>query len=90
MAWWSIVVQDRGQSMQEATAQPDQLLCSYDGSIYGNRQAKKMAKKAGRDYIWKGANLGQPRLVKSPMQPFGAEEFDEVERALLRGLVPPH
>jgi hypothetical protein len=87
--WWSMVVQMRGQSMQEACAHPEQLLCSYDGGIYGDRQAKKMAKKVGRDYIFKGANVGQPRLVKTPMEPFGAEELADVERALAKGLVPP-
>ena len=40
--WWSIVVQLRGQSMQDATADPSQMLCSYDGSIYGDRPAKKI------------------------------------------------
>lgn len=87
--WWSMVVQLRGQSMQEACAHPEQFLCSYDGSVYGDRQAKKMAKKVGRDYIFRGANVGQPRLVKTPMEPFGAEELADVERALAKGLVPP-
>lgn len=88
--WWSMVVQLPGQSMPEAVAHPERFLCSYDGSIYGDRQAKKMAKRAGRDYIFKGANYGQPRLVKTPMEPFGPEELAEVERALDKGLVPPH
>jgi hypothetical protein len=87
--WWSMVVQLRGQSMQEASAHPEQFLCCYDGSVYGDRQAKKMAKKVGRDYIFKGANVGQPRLVKTPMEPFGKEELAEVADALERGLVPP-
>lgn len=87
--WWSMVVQLRGQSMQEACAHPEQFLCSYDGSVYGDRQAKKMAKKIGRDYIFKGANVGQPRLVKTPMEPFGKEELVAVTDALDRGLVPP-
>lgn len=76
--------------MREAIAHPEQFLCMYDGSIYGDRQAKKMAKRVGRDYIFTGANIGQPRLVKTPMEPFGPEEFAEVERALDKGLVPPH
>lgn len=88
--WWSMVVQFRGQSMQEASANPAQFLCSYDGAVYGDRQAKKMAKKVGRDYIFHGANAGQPRLVKTPMEPFGPEEFAEVGRALDKSLVPPH
>ena len=33
---------------------------------------------------------GQPRLVKTPMEPFGPEELAEVERALAKGLIPPH
>jgi hypothetical protein len=66
------------------------MLCAYDGSIYGDRQAKKMAKGVGRDFIRTGA-LGQPRLIKSPMEPFGAEEeVAEVETALDKGMVPPH
>lgn len=88
--WWSMVVQLRRQSMREAILDPTQFLCSYDGSIYGDRAAKKMAKKVGRDYIYHGLNVGQPRLVKTPMEPFGPEEFAEVERALEKGLVPPH
>ncbi len=88
--WWSIVVQYPGQSMPEAIVHPEQFLCSYDGGIYGDRQAKKMAKRVGRDYISKGANYGQPRAVKTPMEPFGPEEFADVERALMKGLVPPH
>ncbi len=82
--WWSIVVKQRGQSMREATATRSQLLCSYDGSVYGDRQAKKMARGVGSDYI-KAGGPGQPRLVKTPMEPFGPEEFAEVERALAKG-----
>jgi hypothetical protein len=87
--WWSTVVQLRGQSMKEACADPAQFLCSYDGGTYGERQAKKMAKRVASDYIFKGANIGQPRLLKTPLEPFGAEEFADVERALAKGLVPP-
>jgi hypothetical protein len=87
--WWSCVVQLPGQAMQEATAHPEQFLCAYDGGIYGDRQAKKMARRAGREYISTGG-IGQPRLVKTPMEPFGDEEFAEVERALERGYVIPH
>jgi hypothetical protein len=90
VAWWSIVIEHRGQPAREAAAHPEQYLCSYDGSVYGDRRAKKMAKKVAREYIFKGANIGQPRLIKSPMEPFGEEEFAEVERALEKGLVPPH
>ena len=87
--WWSCVVQFRGQPMQEATAHPEQLLCSYDGAIYGDRQAKKMARRAGREYISEGGP-GQPRLVKTPMEPYGEEEIAEVERALEKGYTIPH
>jgi hypothetical protein len=87
--WHSIVVQFRGQPMREACANPSQLLCSYDGAIYGDREAKKMAKRVGKEYIF-AHGPGQPRYVKSPMQPFGEEEWNEVEKALDRGLVPPH
>lgn len=86
--WHSIVIQHRGQSMQEACAHRDQFLCCYDGSIYGDREAKKMAKRVGKDYIFSDGP-GQPRHVKTPMEPFGEEEWKEVEKALDRGLVPP-
>jgi hypothetical protein len=89
MAWWSMVVVHRGQSAREAVANPEQWLCMYDGAIYGDRQAKKMAKKVGRDYI-RANGPGQPRLIKSPLEPLGDEEFAEVKKALDRGLVPPH
>jgi hypothetical protein len=75
--------------MQESCAHPEQWLCSYDGSIYGDRSAKKMAKRVGRQYIFAGGP-GQPRYVKTPMEPFGEAEWKEVEKALDRGLVPPH
>jgi hypothetical protein len=86
--WHSIVIKHGGQSMQEACANPEQFLCSYDGAIYGEREAKKMAKRVGKDYIFSGGP-GQPRHVKTPMEPFGEDEFKEVEKALDRGLVPP-
>lgn len=84
-----MVIQLRGQSIQEAVVHPRQFLCSYDGDVYGDREAKKMAKRVGRDYIRKGGP-GQPRLVKSPLEPFGEDEVNEVTRALAKGLVPPH
>ncbi len=86
--WWSTVVQIRGQSMQEATGNPGQFLCAYDGALHGDRQAKKMAKKIGREYI-SGGGPGQPRLVKTPLEPFGEDEWAEVANALGKGLVPP-
>jgi hypothetical protein len=87
--WHSIVIVERGQSIQEACTHPNQFLCSYDGSIYGDREAKKMAKRAGKEYIF-AHGPGQPRYVKTPMEPFGEEELREVEKALGRGLIPPH
>jgi hypothetical protein len=79
--WHSIVIKWRGQSMQEATGNPNQMLGSFDGSVYGDRQAKKMAKKLGREYIRSGGP-GQPRYVKSPLEPYGEEEMRQVEEAL--------
>jgi hypothetical protein len=67
--WYSIVIQYPGQSMQEAVLHADQFICAYDSDVHGKRQAKKMARKDARDDIFRGANLGQPRLVKTPMPP---------------------
>jgi hypothetical protein len=79
--WWSIVVQFRGEAMRDAVADPTRLLCSFDGSIHGDREAKKMAKGVGHDYI-KADGPGQPRLVKTPMEPWGADELAEVEASI--------
>src|SRR4051794_37147631 len=67
--WYSMVVQYPGQSMQEACLHAEQYLGAYDSDVYGKRQAKKLAQKAGRDYIFHGANVGQPRMVKTPLDP---------------------
>jgi hypothetical protein len=64
--------------MQEAGAHPDQLLCSFDGAVYGDREAKKMARRAGRDYI-SSRGPGQPRLVKTPLEPYSEAEWDALD-----------
>ena len=87
--WWSIVVQIRGESIQTAMADRDRWLCAYDGAIYSDRQAKKMAKGVGYAYNRTG-QPGQPRLIESPMEPRGAEEVAELEKAIAKGMVPPH
>jgi hypothetical protein len=86
--WYSIFVQLPSQSMQQATAHPEQMLCAYDAGIYGDRQAKKMARRVGREYI-RSRGPGQPRLVKTPLEPYSADELAEIEQAVERGLVPP-
>jgi hypothetical protein len=70
--WYSIVIKLPGQSMQEASTRADQIICAYDGAVYGDRNAKKMAKRDGADYIRHGPNVGQPRLVKAPVDPRAA------------------
>ncbi len=67
--WYSTVIKLPGQSMEEACTRSEQFICVYDGDVYGDRQAKKMAKRAGVEYIRHGANIGQPRLVKTPIDP---------------------
>jgi hypothetical protein len=79
--WYSMVVQYRGQSMQEACLHAEQFLCAYDSDLYGKREAKKLARQAGRDYIFRGANVGQPRLVKTPMDPRLATASEEAIRS---------
>jgi hypothetical protein len=67
--WYSMVIQYPGQSMQEAVLHADQFICAFDSDVHGKRQAKKLARQAGRDYIFRGPNVGQPRLVKTPVHP---------------------
>ena len=67
--WYSIVIKYPGQSMQEAVLHADQFICAYDSDVHGKRQAQKLARKDARDYIYRGPNLGQPRLVKTPSHP---------------------
>jgi hypothetical protein len=89
--WHGIVIQYRGQSMQEASGQLDQWLCCYDGSVYGEREAKKMAKREGRAYISTGSP-GQPRHVKAPVHPlsvFSDEELGEAWKTAALSLLPP-
>jgi hypothetical protein len=79
--WWSIVVVLKGESLEEAMANEGAWNCTYDGSVYGDREAKKMAKDSARDYIDMGSP-GRPRLIKSPAMPAGARKVYEIERAV--------
>jgi hypothetical protein len=72
--WWSIYVQSRGERMEDVVADRSRYLGAFDGNVHGDRQAKKLAKQVGKDYIATGAP-GQPRLVKSPLEPWNNDLF---------------
>jgi hypothetical protein len=69
--WWSVVVVMKGESLEDAMADDGAWNCTYDGSVYGDREAKKMAKYSARNYIDMGGP-GRPRLIKSPEMPAAA------------------
>jgi hypothetical protein len=79
--WWSIVVVLKGESLQEAMADEGAWNCAYDGSVYGDREAKKMAKYSARNYIDMGSP-GRPRLIKSAEMPPGASKIAEIQRGV--------
>ena len=62
--------------MSEVILDQARFLCSFDGGAHGDRQAKKMAKRVGKEYIHTGAP-GQPRLVKSPLEPWNNDGLAE-------------
>lgn len=72
--WWGIYVQFRGERMQDIVSERSRYLGAFDGDAHGDRQAKKLAKQIGKDYIATGSP-GQPRLVKSPLEPFNNDLF---------------
>jgi len=63
-----MVIKYPGQSMQEACLHAEQFICAYDGDVYGKREAKKLARRDAREYI-RQSKVGQPRLVKTPVNP---------------------
>lgn len=64
--WWSCVVAQRGQPLESGIS-----LGSFDGTVMGDRAAKKAAKALGKGYI-RGGGPGQPRLVESPLMLAGS------------------
>jgi hypothetical protein len=71
--WWSMCIVLPGESIKEAMLNEAQFICAFDGSVHGDRQAKKMAKKVGHEYIRQG-QIGTPRLVKTLEAPYDEEE----------------
>ena len=59
MTWWSVVVGQRGEPVEFALENTG-AMGSWDGSVIGDREAKKAAKALGRDYI-KTARQGSRR-----------------------------
>ena len=79
--WWGIVTVFKGDDVRSTSLDPGAWLCIFDGSVMGDKEAKKLAKEYGKSYVdaygTGGVRSIRPRLIRSPELPEAARECYE-------------